>query len=151
MKNLYDPGVQAEIKQRLGQLYPGSTKVWGKMSPHQAVCHLTDAFRMVMGERPIDFKSNVFLRTFVRFMVVTVPLPWPRGVGTAPELDQERGGTPPEEFAADLDQLSTEIYRFVSKGGRDMATHPIFGDLSRGEWSRWAYRHLDHHLKQFGV
>ena len=111
------------------------------MSPPGAVCHLTDAFRMVLGERPIDFKSNILLRTVVRFMVTTLPLPWPKGVGTAPELDQEQGGTPPEEFAADVDQLKTEIYRFVSTGGRDIATHPIFGDLSPGEWGRWAYRH----------
>ena len=121
------------------------------MSAHQAVCHLSDAFQMVLGERPTDARGNLLLRTVIRFVALTLPVAWPKNAATAPEIDQERGGTAPLEFQIDVDKLEVLIGRFVAAAGREMDTHPIFGDLTRGEWGRWGYRHMDHHLTQFGV
>ena len=50
-----------------------------------------------------------------------------------------------------MEELEVLVGRFVAAAGRDMDRHPMFGDLTRGEWGRWGYRHMDHHLTQFGV
>ncbi len=106
---------------------------------------------MVLGERPTDGRSNLLMRTVIRFVALTLPVAWPKNVATAPEIDQARGGTAPSEFQTDVDTLEVLIGRFVAAAGREMDTHPVFGDLTQGEWGRWGYRHMDHHLTQFGV
>ena len=151
MKSVFQRDVLQDVERRLGLLRPDSDALWGRMSAHQAVCHLADSFRLVLGERPTDMRGNLLSRTVIRFVALTLPVTWPKDVPTAPEVDQERGGTAPLEFQADVDELTVLIGRFVAAAGRDMDTHPIFGDLRRGEWGRWGYRHMDHHLTQFGV
>ena len=151
MKSLLQRDVLQDVERRLSALRPDSDARWGRMSAHQAVCHLADSFRLVLGERPTDMRGNLLTKTVFRFAALTLPVAWPRNVATAPEVDQEHGGTAPSEFQADVDELETLIGRFVAAAGRDMDTHPIFGDLTQGEWGRWGYRHTDHHLTQFGV
>ena len=149
--SIFTPDVHKVLTRRLTTLQPDSQPQWGRMSPHQAVCHLADAFRLVLGERPTSFRVGPLLRVVGRVAALSLPMPWPKGVETAPEVDQERGGTAPTTFEADMDTLNESITRFVRLSGRDMSTHPIFGHISRGEWAHWGYRHLDHHLTQFGV
>ena len=151
MKSLFDRAVISEVRRRLAALGPNSERKWGRMTPHQAVCHLADALRMVLGDRPVDFKPNLVMRTVVRCLVLTVPASWPKGVATAPELDQEKDGTTPEAFETDRAALVALMNQFIETDGRDLPPHPIFGPIGRGEWGRWGFRHLDHHLTQFGV
>ena len=65
----------------------------------------------------------------------------------------ELGGTPPVDFAADVAQLETLIESVTVEKTRIawQKRHPIFGRMSEAAWLRWAYLHLDHHLRQFGV
>ncbi len=81
-----------------------------------------------------------------------IPLLWPRGVATRPELDQKKGGTPPAEFRADVQALADLLDRFVQLP-RDyqFQSHPMFGEMRESEWMRWGYLHMDHHFRQFGV
>jgi hypothetical protein len=56
------------------------------------------------------------------------------------------------DFAADFDELVTRVKRAAAAGASlQCAPHPIFGPMSNSSWLRWAYRHLDHHLRQFGA
>jgi hypothetical protein len=68
-----------------------------------------------------------------------------------PEVDQEIGGTQPVEFARDRSELEALIERFVVKRGSDLQPHPMFGRMTTEQWQRWGWRHMDHHLRQFGV
>ena len=79
LDSLFDADVHQAVKRRLAALQPDSQARWGLMSAHQAVCHLADAFRMVLGERPIAFRGNLRLKTVIRFMALTLPVPWPKG------------------------------------------------------------------------
>jgi hypothetical protein len=67
-------------------------------------------------------------------------------------VDQEAGGTEPGDFAADLKQLEA-LVEIVTKpaSGYRWPAHPIFGTMSEAAWLRWAYLHMDHHLRQFGL
>jgi hypothetical protein len=153
MKTLGNSADRAQILNRLRQVKPDSGRQWGKMTPHQMVCHLNDSFKSVIGERQVaGDKSNLLTRSLVRWIALYAPLKWPHGVPTMAENDQERGGTPPEEFQRDVDALFLMINR-VTAAERDFqwGRHPLFAEMSEGDWMRWAYLHVDHHLRQFGV
>jgi hypothetical protein len=153
MKSLARPRDKAEILRRLRDVRPDSVRRWGRMSPHQMVCHLCDSFRVVTGEKQASPATSLVRRTFLKWFALYVPLRWPEGFQTRPEIDQERGGTRPVEFAADVAQLEllTEMITTAPPGTLDGQSHPIFGRMSGSAWLRWGYLHMDHHLRQFGA
>jgi hypothetical protein len=71
---------------------------------------------------------------------------------TRPEIDQEIGGTKPLDFDADVTQLEA-LVELITTQTKSVTwqRHPIFGTLSERSWLRWAYLHMDHHLRQFGA
>jgi hypothetical protein len=152
MKTLARQPDRREILRRLRELRPESGRRWGRMSAHQMVCHLTDSFRMATGQRPVTHATGVFQRTILKWIALYLPVRWPPGILTRPEVDQELGGTRPVDFAADVAELEALI-DVVTMRTRDFhwQVHPIFGRMSEAAWLRWAYLHMDHHLRQFGV
>ena len=121
------------------------------MSAHQMVCHLVDSFRMATGEKAVSDDSNVFRRTMLKWIVLYLPLRWPPGILTRPELDQELGGTRPVHFDTDVAMLTSIMAVTAAKRNVAWPVHPIFGRMSETDWLRWAYLHMDHHLRQFGA
>lgn len=152
MKSLDNPQDLAEIQARLQRIRIDSARRWGKMTSHQMLCHLSDSFRMVMGEREAARRDNWLSRRIVKWLALQAPMQWPHGVKTGAEADQERGGTKPIEFAQDKADSEELLRRFVATQ-RDFqfVPHPMFGELTDAEWMRWGYLHCDHHLRQFGV
>lgn len=123
------------------------------MTPHQAMCHLWDTFEWSLGRREPegDIPAPKVPAALMRFLALRTPIPWPKGVPTMKETDQERRGTPPEDFEADRARLHTVIDEFAGRSqSRDWPHHPIFLDMSTRYWGIWGYRHSDHHLRQFG-
>ncbi|HMC60724.1 MAG TPA: DUF1569 domain-containing protein [Candidatus Solibacter sp.] len=81
-----------------------------------------------------------------------MPVRWPKGFATRPEMEQGIGGTPPADFARDRADLERVIQVFSDPNRQfRWQLHPIFGALSETEWMRWGYLHADHHLRQFGA
>ena len=121
------------------------------MNVGQMICHVTDGYRMALGDREVADRSSFVSRTLLKFLVLNI-IPIPKGVRTAPELDQMRDGTPPEDFEKDRATLIAAIDKLNSKPA-DFAwsPHAKFGPMSRYDWGRLGYKHLDHHLRQFGV
>jgi Protein of unknown function (DUF1569) len=149
MKNLGKAAIQQEIKQRLQSLRADSQRHWGRMSANQMICHLADSFRRVLGE-----KDAIALppRKLMKLAALWIPIPWPHGFKTRPEMDQEIGGTGPVEFEQDRKELFQLMERFTCEAPVPrFEAHPIFGHMSRKELMRWAYLHMDHHLRQFGA
>jgi hypothetical protein len=152
MKSFLNPADRKEILERLSNLQPDSRRRWGRMTPHQMVCHLSDSFKAGLGEKANSSVSNLFKRTVAKWVALYAPLPWPHNVKTMPEMDQEIGGTPPDEFGRDRRQLVTLIERFTAPTSDILFhPHPYFGDMSESQWMRWGYLHCDHHLRQFGM
>ncbi len=150
MKTLAQQQAKAEILRRLRTIRADSQRQWGRMSAHQAVCHLSDSFLAVTGQRPASVASGALQRTLIKWIALYAPLPWPKGVPTRPEVDQEVGGTKPSNFAADVTQLEMLVELVTTRRGCFGPAHPIFGPMSEADWMRWAYLHMDHHLRQFG-
>jgi hypothetical protein len=151
MKTMARANDKAEILGRVKLVRHDSVRRWGRMSAHQMVCHLSDAFRHVTREKSASSTSTILGPTVIKWIALYAPLPWPRGVPTRPEMDQDAGGTKPAEFAVDLAALEQLIEVIASRPmDYDWPAHPFFGTMSRSAWLRWAYLHMDHHLRQFG-
>jgi len=152
MKTLAREQCKVEILRRLGTVRPESARRWGRMSAHQMVCHLSDSCRMAMGQKPVSDATGRLQRTLVKWIALYLPLPWPAGILTRPEIDQQCAGTRLVDFAADLAELETLVDLITTREkGFEWPAHPIFGRMSHAAWLRWAYLHMDHHLRQFGA
>jgi hypothetical protein len=153
VKTLARPEDRAEILRRLKTVRPDSPRRWGRMSTHQMVCHLSDSFRVLTGEKQASPATSVLHRTIVKWIALYAPLRWPRGYLTRPEIDQEKGGTRPADFAADVARLEMLVEVIVTAPPGTFAgqMHPIFGPMSEAAWLRWGYLHMDHHLRQFAA
>jgi hypothetical protein len=152
MKTLARAADKAAVLERLRALGPESDRRWGTMSAHQMVCHLSDAFRMGMGDKAVSPATSLLERTVVKWIALYAPVPWPRGILTRPEIEQGVGGTCPRDFAADVEDVAILLDAFAARdAGVEWPPHPIFGPLSGKAWLRWGYLHMDHHLRQFGV
>lgn len=151
MKTLARETDRAEIVRRAGTIRAESVRRWGRMSPHQMICHLADACLMATGDRRVGVRTSLFRQSALKWIVLYVPWPWPAGIPTSPELDQECSGTAPSDFAADLARFEALLERLATRDTADWPAHPIFGRMSRAAWLRWAYLHADHHLRQFGA
>jgi hypothetical protein len=146
-KTYWDAATLAELRSRVERLLPSSRASWGKMNSAQALKHVTIAMRIALGEAPVQPISSIFGYTPFK-QIVIYALPWPNNAKTAPEADNPPHG----EFAQEKADLLAVMDRFA-KAGRmfTFAHHPMFREMSGRAWGVWAYRHLDHHLRQFGV
>lgn len=113
---------------------------------------MADTFLMGTPEKRVSHARGLHNRTIVKWIALYAPVRWPGGrIRTRPEVDQDAGGTPPGEFAADVATLERLVEIAATEPGffRDRR-HPIFGRCSEAAWRRWGYLHMDHHLRQFG-
>jgi hypothetical protein len=151
LKRLSSPECLREILDRMGALRPDVPRRWGKMNAHQMVCHLADSFLGPMGRRHVSSAAKEY-GPLMKCAALYLPMHWPRGVPTMPEVDQEKFGTMPADFAADLQRAMALTEEFARQPHNfSFAPHPMFRQMKHAEWMRWGYLHADHHLRQFGV
>jgi hypothetical protein len=150
MKTLANSQYRDEVLYRLAKLTSSVTPRWGKMTAGEMVCHLSDSFRVSLGQKRVASTATWFTRSIYKWAALWSPFPWPHGVQTPRELDQQIGGTPPVQFAADLAELR-HLFELFCTSTEEFRAHASFGYLTRRERMRHAYRHMDHHLRQFGV
>lgn len=152
MRSLAGEREKVEILRRLRTVRADTPRQWGKMNAHQMVCHLTDAFRAVTGQKAASDVSHLVNRSIVKWIALYAPVKWPHGIMTRPEVDQEIGGTKPAAFAADVAELEAFLALITAQPRTiTWSPHPIFGKMSDAAMLRWAYLHMDHHLRQFGA
>jgi hypothetical protein len=149
--SLFDEEKCGGIIRRINNLTPENKARWGKMNVSQMLCHCTDGLRMATGEREVKDKSNFIFRTILKPLVIHV-LPMPKGAPTAAEINPMRDGTQPTEFESDRQTLIACIENICSlPESHAWARHAAFGKMNRRQWGLLAHKHIDHHLKQFGV
>lgn len=151
MKTIDQPSVLAELTARLRSLLPDTPRRWGTLTPGEMLCHLADATAGPLARRnPLAVGRR--RAPFLKWMALYPPLPWPRGIKTRPEVDPRAKGTKPGEFTRDLERVLQVLEAFARAEAADLAPdHFVFGPMSVRAWKRWAYRHTDHHLRQFGL
>jgi len=152
VKNLFDADLAAELKQRILRMQPGSPKQWGTMSPTQALAHCTAGMHMAMGTinaKRAPFPARI-LGPLIKPLVFRDDKPIRRNSPSAPELFSATSTT---DFEQERTQLITAIDSFVTQNSAccSQHPHPFFGRLTPQQWAILAYKHLDHHLRQFDV
>ncbi|MEP6902678.1 MAG: DUF1569 domain-containing protein [Actinomycetota bacterium] len=149
--SLFDKTKCAEIISRINRLSPESKGNWGKMNVDEMLCHCADGLKMSTGELAVADKSNFMFRTIVKPLVIYV-LPIPKGAPTANEINPAIDGTKPADFENDRQTLLESLEKLCAlPENHSWAKHPAFGKLSYKQWGLLGHKHLDHHLKQFGV
>ena len=149
MKTLFNPADRQELVGRIEKLQPAAVRQWGKMTPSQALCHCSRALETATGDRPLKQKwIGKILAPLVRSSVLGEK-PFGKNAPTDPSfvVSNER------DLAAERAQLLELIDRLVQRGPESAAqyTHAFFGKLSGEEWGTLMYKHIDHHLRQFGA
>jgi hypothetical protein len=140
------------LVERLGALRPDSRRRWGTLTPHEMLCHLGDAAEMVLCIRPRTEPVAARPRPVVKRLGLWTPIRWPHGWQTNPAHDPRIAGTRPTEFAADLQRALAGLHGLATARREDIEpAHGFFGTMSVRDWQRWAYKHTDHHLRQFGL
>lgn len=151
MKTVSDAGVLQGLLTRLKTVHPRSVRRWGSMTPHEMLCHLGDATDMVLGVRPRKGSADNRSRPLIRWLSLWTPIPWPHGWKTNPAIDPRAEGTQPSVFEGDLARAMAGL-EAIAAGSRTLVpAHGLFGTMSTRDWQRWAYRHTDQHLRQFGA
>lgn len=150
MKSLFDAATAAEIKSRIAQLTPTSPRQWGKMNASQAMAHCAIAMEWAVGDTfpPRMFAGRIFGR-LAKSQVLKDDAQMRKNTPTAKSLviANER------DLRSESQRLTALVDRFASGGPQTCTKHPhtFFGTLTPDEWARLMYKHLDHHLRQFGV
>jgi hypothetical protein len=153
MKDLFDPDQVDEIKQRIMRLRPESERQWGSMTLVQTLAHCTSGMQMAMGvinPKRAPFPATILGR-LIKPLVLGDDKPMRRNSPSAPELfqaDVAQGG-----FEGERAQLIAAVDSFASQGAAccSQHPHPFFGPLKPQQWAILMYKHVDHHLRQFGV
>jgi hypothetical protein len=152
MKTVADPRVLASLVERLRALGPDSARRWGTLTPHEMLCHLGDATDMVLRIRPRTAPLPMRRRPLMRLFWLWLPVPLPRGVKTNPQHDPRAGGTRPSDFARDRARAISGLEAVAAAEPDSLEPmHGIFGAMTVRDWQRWAWRHTDYHLRQFGA
>jgi hypothetical protein len=149
MKTLFDQADRESIRTRLQALRADSARQWGKMNASQMVTHCARALETGTGDRPMKQKlMGKILMPFFRSSILGEK-PFSRNSPTDPSfiVSDER------DFVIERQKLLGLIDRLVERGKAAAAaqTHGFFGKLSGDEWGEVMYKHIDHHLQQFGV
>lgn len=141
-----------KLTRRINQLKAASQPKWGKMTVTQMMAHCSTALQMAFGDIPVKVTFSPLAAAFARFAFITL-LPFPKGkTPTAPELDAAKGLKYTDDFEAEKSKLIDQLRRMNNApANHEFAMHPIFRKMSRKSWGQLIYKHLNHHLEQFGV
>jgi hypothetical protein len=149
MNTLFAPAERQQILERLGELQPGASRQWGKMEPAQMLAHCAAALEVGAGDRVLP--QRLIGRIFGPFVKRSLlgEKPFPKNSPTDPEFVV----SDPRDFAKEKARLTALVNRFCDAGAStaDGRTHSFFGRLKGDEWGVVMHKHLDHHMRQFGV
>ncbi|MDX1979093.1 MAG: DUF1569 domain-containing protein [Bryobacteraceae bacterium] len=148
MKTMFDAAARQVLMERFARLSPDRKPLWGRMNCTQMLTHCADPMRAAMGELEVKSNGPWFLSLKLMRHAVIYWFPFPKGAPTAPEFMPPPGG----DWAKAMEGLSAAAARFAAVGENGtLRPHPAFGDISTRDWGYLTWKHLDHHLRQFGA
>ncbi len=149
MKYVTQPEVLDQLANRLGALRPDSRRRWGTLTPGEMLCHLGDAAASVLnGPEPRRRRR----RSLVKWVGLYSGIPWPHGVKAPSDVDPRADGTRPGDFESDRCRAIETLRALATAPAESFRrNHSIFGAMTTRDWHRWAFRHTDYHLRQFGL
>ncbi len=147
MKSLFDDETHSEVITRLNNLNENSERLWGKMTVGQMCWHCQYPLKLAINNKENNSKGNWFIKLFFKKSLYN-DKPWRKNLPTSPQLKAKE----PKDFKEECDILKSLVNDFHALKERKLwYPHPIFGTFTKEQWGQLSYKHLDHHLTQFGV
>ncbi|UEG50734.1 DUF1569 domain-containing protein [Ferruginibacter lapsinanis] len=149
MKNLFDAETYNGIIDRINKLTPQTQRKWGKMDVAQMLAHCIEAFKVPVSEKELP---RMFIGRLIGWMMKSKlydESPWKRNLPTAPDFIIKNK----RDFDIEKKDLLSimEIFYKKNAAGIGDRVHPFFGKFTAEQWGKSMYKHLNHHLEQFGV
>lgn len=149
MKSLFDSDTHQEVLQRIEKLDETMQPVWGKMNATQMIKHSQKPLQVANGKLALK-SPNPFMKLVFKLFKSSLydDKPWKQNLPTAKEFVVRDT----EDFEAEKNQLIADIHEFGKKSTNlHWPEHPVFGKFTTDQWGKMQYKHIDHHLRQFGV
>ena len=150
MPSIFNPSDNKELIERINQLTPITLSQWGKMTVSQMLLHCQQPIKVAHGT--LELKPNKLLVFFFGKSAkkkLLQPQPFGKGMPTAKEFKVSHE----PDFETSKNELVELVEVFAKDGHKCIKNlrHPFFGTMNIEEWDALQYKHLDHHLKQFGA
>ena len=147
IKNLFDAAVKQEIAERISKLTVSTQHQWGKMDVAQMLAHVQIPMEVAFGTTTV--KGNWLMKLILPLFKKALydEKPWKQGLPTDKTFIMTGQS---KDFEKEKNQLLDKINHF-SESNMINEKHPVFGKLTKEQWSKATWKHIDHHLKQFGV
>ena len=149
MSSLFNQADSNQIIERINHLKPDTKALWGKMNVTQMLAHAQPPLKVASGH--LTLKRGLIGLLFGKMAKKQLlgDKPFKQNLPTAKEFMIKDYG----EFESERQKLIQQLKEFQIKGPRGLSDdpHPFFGKLTSGEWDLIQWKHLDHHLRQFGV
>jgi hypothetical protein len=148
VKNLFDQSTYQEIIDRLTKLSATAERQWGKMTAAQMLAHCKEAYKVPLTSKrlkkhPLSIIGWIFKKQLFN------DKPYKQNLPTAPDfiVKDER------DFDKEKTEMLSIVKAFHERGATGIGdkVHPMFGKLTAEQWGLSMWKHLDHHLRQFGV
>ena len=148
MKSIFETDTFEEVLNRVQQLNKNSKPKWGKMNAGQMVWHCQGPFNIMLGKDHYGMKRPNWLAILFFKKALYNDKPWSKGLPTAKFLKASEE----KDFSVEKTKL-LELLKEVgeNKNKKGWGKHPGFGYFTDQQWGQMQYKHIDHHLRQFGV
>jgi hypothetical protein len=149
MKNLLEEATYLELTSRLQKLEPNSKALWGKMNVAQMLAHVSEAYKIPLSNTATP---RMFIGRLIGWAIKPMMYndkPWKQNLPTAPGFII----TSEKDFHKEMLGQLTLVEKFHKAKAEDIGRHPhpMFGNFTTEQWGKAMYKHLNHHLEQFGV
>lgn len=148
MKTIFESATRNDLVQRIATLNENSKSEWGKMNIYQMLAHCIKWEEMALSKKV--YKQTLLGKLFGKMALkdfVKDEQPFKRNVPTVPEFKIK-------EATGDVELLKTKWIKLIKEyeqfGDRTFM-HPFFGPMSKEQIGILAYKHTDHHLRQFNA
>ncbi|MHB9107724.1 MAG: hypothetical protein ACYDCO_11770 [Armatimonadota bacterium] len=151
MHTLWNPADRAAMLARVERIEVDRQACWGAMCAAQMLAHLIESFKIAFAEKPVRVIPGVQPAPEDRRRIIFGEQPWPQGVVKAPP-EYLAGAFDPLRLDAYQRTLAEYLQRFTaSPETLRWGKHAVLDELTPDEWGTLCWKHMDHHLRQFGA
>lgn len=148
-KNLLNKAAALEIAARAEKLEPTFKSLWGEMNVTEMLAHCNQANIQVL-EKDMEYKAPTNEQKFFKILSLYVVPRFPKNI-KSPLKNDTAGKIDESRFREEKAKFIEIIHRFPLHSKRITLVHPFFGPLTNIQWGIATWKHMDHHLRQFGV
>lgn len=146
MKSVFDHANREQLANRLNSLKASDTPIWGKMNVSQMLHHLNLTIEAPLGKYKTTGKPIFFMRIFKSVLYNDKPF------GNGSPTPKEFKITNTFDFEKEKERAIRNLNEVFDNGiNGNYLPHVFFGKLTNPQWGMHFYKHIDHHLRQFGV